>query len=261
MFDASQIFGSDSGFDLRRIVKIAGSNEIIKAVAPLIAYEDNHLLVIFKPAGWLSQSDETGDASVNEIFAAYLKVKYGKPGNVFCAAVQRLDRPASGLMVLARTSKAAARLSEQIRAGRFEKRYRVITPVQLAGTKGDLSRTVLTATMRKVDRMAKRVDTTVADSGASLYTLTATLCGSAPGVYEYEVELESGKFHQIRALFAAHGSPLLGDVKYGGKKLNNHSDRIALACTWLNFLHPTLKTPIIQTLTPDSLRRLRTYFI
>lgn len=261
VFDASQIFGSDGGFDLRRIVKIAQSDEIVAALAPLIAYEDNHLLVIFKPAGWLSQSDETGDASVNEIFGAYLKKKYRKPGNVFCAAVQRLDRPASGLMVLARTSKAAARLSEQIREGRFEKRYRVLTHAALQGAKGDASRIVLTATMRKTDRMAKRVETAGADSGASIYTLTATLCSSTAGRYAYDVEIEGGKFHQIRALFAAHGSPLLGDLKYGGKKLPKHSDRLALTCSWLNFLHPTRNSAVIEALTPASLQRLHTYFI
>lgn len=261
MFDASQIFGSDGGFDLRRIVKITGSAGIIAAVRPLIVHEDNHLLVIFKPASWLSQSDETGDASVNEIFAAYLKHKFNKPGNVFCAAVQRLDRPASGLMVLARTSKAAARLSEQIRQGRFEKRYRVMTSTALQGAKGSSERIVLTATMRKFDRMARRVGPDYQGADAGVYTLTATLCSSAHGFYEYEVEIEGGKFHQIRALFAAHGSPLLGDLKYGGQKLKKHGDRIALTCTWLNFLHPTLKTPMIETLDAQSLSRLYTYFI
>jgi len=261
VFDASRIFESEGGFDLRRIVKIAGSEEIISALAPLIAHEDNHLLVIFKPAGWLSQSDETGDLSVNEIFAAYLKQKYAKPGNVFCAAVQRLDRPASGLMVLARTSKAAARLSEQIRSGRFEKRYRVFCHNALAGANGQANRIVLTASMRKVDRMARQVAAGYEGGDASLYTLTATLCRSQHNLYEYEVEIEGGRFHQIRALFAAHGSPLAGDLKYGGKKLQGHSDRLALTCTWLNFLHPTLKTPMIQTLSNASLSGLYTYFI
>jgi hypothetical protein len=180
VFDASQIFGSDGGFDLRRIVKISRSGEIVTAVAPLIVHEDNHLLVIFKPAGWLSQSDETGDASVNEIFAAYLKHKFNKPGNVFCAAVQRLDRPASGLMVLARTSKAAARLSEQIREGRFEKRYRVMTTAALQGAPGTAKRIVLTATMRKVDRMARPVGAGYQGSDAGIYTLTATLWRFCP---------------------------------------------------------------------------------
>ncbi len=247
---------------MRRIVKIAKTPQLAKAVLPLIAHEDNHMLVIFKPAGWLSQKDETGDDSVNEIFGAYLKQKYAKPGNVFCAAVQRLDRPASGLMVLARTSKAAARLSEQIRMQRFEKRYRVLTHLPLAGKHGDAKRIVLQASMRKVGRIARRIDAgSEGDAADSLYTLTATLCHEIQNTFEYEVTIEGGKFHQIRALFAAHGSPILGDLKYGGRKLPGHSDRIALMCTWLNFEHPTQKTPVIATLTPGSLKNLHTYFI
>jgi hypothetical protein len=113
VFDASRIFEAEDNFSIARISKIVqGGKGIVAALSPLIVHEDNHQLVIFKPSGWLSQGDETGDLSVNEIFQAYLKEKYQKPGNVFCAAVQRLDRPACGLMVLARTSKAAARISE-----------------------------------------------------------------------------------------------------------------------------------------------------
>lgn len=262
VFDASQIFRPDGVFDLRRIVKIARTPQIVAALEPLIAHEDNHLLVVFKPAGWLSQKDDTNDESVNELFGEYLRRKYNKPGNVFCAAVHRLDRPASGFLVLARTSKAAARLSEQIRQQRFEKRYRVLTQLPLAVTTPGAKRIVLSASMRKVGRIAKRAQPAAGEaSGDSLYMLTATLTREVQRTFEYEVSIEAGKFHQIRALFAAHGSPILGDVKYGGKKLAKHRDRIALMCTWLNFEHPTLGKPLIATLKPSSLENLPTYFI
>lgn len=227
----------------------------MSAVKDLIVHEDNHLLVIFKPPGWLSQSDETGDLSVNEIFAAYLKQKYAKPGNVFCAAVQRLDRPASGLMVLARTSKAAARLSEEIRGRRFEKKYHVITSKALPAR----GRFVLVADMKKLNRLARK--TGPAEGSEEQYKLSARLIQQGKSGWQYEATIETGKFHQVRALFAAHGSPLKGDVKYGGAKLKEHKDRIALVATHLKFEHPTLKTPQVFYLDDKSLASLETYFI
>lgn len=262
MFDARPIFTANEAFDHRRISKIitAGKGAVV-ALQPLVVFEDNHLLVIFKPPGWLSQSDETGDLSVNEIFAAYLKQKYQKPGNVFCAAVQRLDRPASGLMVVARTSKAAARLSEEIRERRFEKRYRVLTTNPLPGG----NRVVLVADMAKIERLAQKVDTArgqqAGKKNAVEYALAARLVGQGKSTWHYEATIETGKFHQVRALFAAYGAPLLGDVKYGGSRLRTHRDRIALIASHVKFLHPTLKKPQVFYLDEASLQSLETYFI
>jgi len=245
---------ANSDFALRRISKIVReSGNVVEALRPLVVHEDNHQLIIFKPPGWLSQSDSTGDLSVNEIFAAYLKQKYHKPGNVFCAAVHRLDRVASGLLVLARTSKAAARISETMRAGKFAKRYHVLTTNPLP--EGDNRRSiVLTGDMKKMGRMARRTDTPDADSW---YALNARPIGPN----HYEVEIDTGKFHQIRALFAAHGSPILGDVKYGAKPLNREHDRIALIATNLKFEHPTLKKPQVFYVEANSLKNMRSYFI
>lgn len=262
MFDAARVFKAEGAFELSRISKIiTAGGDLVQVLAPLIVHEDNHLLVIFKPPGWLSQSDETGDFSVNEIFGHYLKQKYAKPGNVFCAAVQRLDRPASGLMVLARTSKAAARLSEEIRERRFEKRYHVLTEASLPGGE----RTVLVADMQKIDRLAKKVDPPrkkqAGETNATQYALSSRLIHRDASACQYEVSIETGKFHQIRALFAAHGAPLWGDVKYGGSRLPRHKDRIALVATQLKFMHPTQKTPQVFYLTQSSLAALKTYFI
>lgn len=258
MFDASRIFKAKDDFALSRISKIIrAGNPVVAALTPLVVHEDNHQLVIFKPAGWLSQTDATGDLSVNEIFQYYLKEKYAKPGNVFCAAVQRLDRPASGLMVLARTSKAAARISEEIREHRFAKRYHVLCTAALP--QGDNRRSiVLTGNMKKLDRMARlSKDKTT----ATQYSLTARPISEHDGIFQYEVEIETGKFHQVRALFAAHGAPLLGDVKYGGTPMKGHADRVALVASQLNFPHPTTKAPQVFYLSKSSLENLRSHFV
>ncbi|HRP70238.1 MAG TPA: pseudouridine synthase, partial [Turneriella sp.] len=192
MFDAMPILTAKNAFDYARISKIVLSGKnIVRFLAPLVVFEDNHLLVIFKPAGILSQSDKTGDLSVNEIFAAYLKEKYQKPGRVFCAAVQRLDRPASGLMALARTSKAAARLSEEIRATRFKKRYRVFTEKKLIGG----PRAVLTAAMEKQSTKSGFKATLQTQNNSSLYVVSTRLVRSQHGVHEYDVSIDTGKFH------------------------------------------------------------------
>lgn len=266
VFDASRIFRAEGSFELRRISKIVTTGRgVVATLAPLIVHEDNHQLVIFKPAGWLSQADESGDLSVNEIFAAYLREKYQKPGNVFCAAVQRLDRPASGLMVLARTSKGAARISEQIRLQTFGKRYRVLTDRPLRAGDKKSQQIVLMADMAKVDRMARKVDHTAtakSETGSGKqYILTARALRTTNGLFAYDVEIEGGKFHQVRALFATAGSPLLGDVKYGGSRLTKHRDRIALVCTWLNYQHPTMPARQIFALSAESLKALPSYFI
>jgi 23S rRNA pseudouridine1911/1915/1917 synthase len=266
VFDASRILAAEKSFHLTRISKIVHSGQgCVAALAPLVVHEDNHQLVIYKPAGWLSQSDQTKDLSVNEIFAAYIREKYAKPGNVFCAAVQRLDRPAQGLIVLARTSKGAARISEQIRLGQFEKKYRVLTTRPLLARGQVAKKIVLSANMRKVDRMARLVTGQRTDAApqaaGELYLLSARLIAAEQATFQYEVEIEGGRFHQIRALFAAHSAPLLGDVKYGGKPLTVRRDRIALVASLLRYRHPTAERQQLFKLDESMLRSLPGYFI
>lgn len=266
VFDASRILAAEKSFHLTRISKIVQAGQgCVAALAPLIVHEDNHQLVIYKPAGWLSQTDQTKDLSVNEIFAAYLREKYAKPGNVFCAAVQRLDRPAQGLMVLARTSKGASRISEQIRLGQFEKKYRALSAKPLLARGRIAERVVLSADMRKVDRIARLVTGNPlagrGNRGGERYLLSARLISAAEGVFHYEVEIEGGRFHQIRALFAAHGAPLLGDVKYGAAKLTARPGRIALLASFLRYRHPTADRLQVFSLDKATLQSLPGYFI
>lgn len=266
VFDASQVFGADEAFDLRRILKIIKSGgDIVRAVSPLIAHEDNHQLVVFKPPGWLSQSDDTGDLSVTDIFSEYLRVKFAKPGKAFCAAVQRLDRPASGLMVLVKTSKAAARISALLRERRFKKNYLAITEKLLMGKEGSAQQIVLVANMQKIDRKAVPMRAApivgAPDSSGGQYVLTARLLGKDSGVYQYDVSIESGKFHQIRALMAAHGAPLVGDVKYGGKPLKSRRKAIGLISIRIAYAHPTTGKAQLFMVDTASLSRLNSYFI
>ncbi len=262
MFDASRIYGADDGFDLRRISKIIRSNgDIVAALTPLVVHEDNHQLIVFKPPGWLSQSDDTGDLSVTDIFAEYLRKKYNKPGKAFCAAVQRLDRPASGLMALVRTSKAAARISEQLRLRTFEKNYLAMTDKPLLGKNGAAEQIVLVANMEKIHRMAVKRGAAAQGETDSQYVLTARLLGQAKGIFRYNISIESGKFHQIRALMAAHGAPLVGDVKYGGKKLTTRRNALGLICIRLCFKHPTSGAAQIFAVDLASLKGLERYFI
>lgn len=260
MFDASRILVAGDAFDWRYYACIIQKQKpCVAALLPLVVHEDNHQLVVFKPAGWLSQPDATGDPPITEIFAAYLKEKYQKPGNAFCAAVQRLDRPAQGLMVLARTSKGAARISAEIRSGQFYKKYHVLTlkPLRAAGRISE--RMVLSADMQKIDRMARRVENIPAtDSSPGMrYLVTAQLV-SAGKVFQYEVIPEGGKYHQIRALFAAYGAPLLGDVRYGGPPLQR--GRIALLASLLRYRHPTTGSWQIFSIDDRTLARLPDFF-
>ena len=193
-----------------------------------IIYEDNHLLVVNKPAGQLVQGDQTGRTTLLEEARAWLKVKYDKPGNVFLGLVHRLDRTASGVVVLARTSKAAARLSEEIRNHRPRKIYWALVAgeVPLAG--------------RFTDRLERHEYTShVVDApGGKEANLGYNRIHYAEGVSLVEIKLETGRHHQIRVQFAHHGFPILGDRRYGSL-LPFATDAIALHARQMVIRHPT----------------------
>lgn len=212
-----------------------------------VLYLDNHLLVINKPAGLLSQADETGDPDVLTIGKTYLKDRFDKPGNVFLGLVHRLDRPASGVMILARTSKAAARLSDQFRKRTPEKTY-------LAITEGHIEREErLVDYLLKEDRHVRVVDRS--EKGARRAELDYTIGGrgtwSGRPVTLVEVRLKTGRAHQIRVQLAERGHPLLGDMRYGavtefdGKNLALH------ACA-LGIDHPTTKERMTWKAPPSE---------
>ena len=195
-----------------------------------ILYEDNHLIVCIKPAGVLSQSDGSGSPDMLTILKRYIKEKYEKPGEVYLGLVHRLDRPVSGVMVFARTSKAASRLSEQIRTRKVEKLYRCVVSGVLEGS-GRLE--------NYISKDEDRNIVTVIDSekpGFKASYLDYRAIASKDGMTLVEVKLGTGRSHQIRAQMAHNGYPLVGDQKYGQK--DDRCKDIALESFKLSFEHP-----------------------
>lgn len=198
-----------------------------------ILYEDNHLLVAEKPAGIPAQADASGAADMLTLLKAYLKEKYQKSGAVYLGLVHRLDRPASGLMVFARTSKAAARLSEQIRRGEMQKGYFAVVQGEPA-KKGRLEDYLLKDPRKNQSRIA-RPD----ERGAKRAALEYEVLQQEKGQALVRVHLLTGRPHQIRLQFASRGWPLVGDAKYG-----SGGQDLALYSYFLGFAHPTKKQPM-----------------
>lgn len=199
-----------------------------------IIFEDNHLLVIDKPAGVLSQEDKTGKPDVLTLCKKYLKKKYNKPGDVFLGLVHRLDQPVSGVMVLAKTSKAASRLSEQIRNRNIDKTYWAIvngmTPIE-----GEFRHFIAK------DHKTNMVKAFASKKGkAKEARLKFTTLKQNAHFSLVEVELITGRPHQIRVQFAKAGFPLWGDYKYGSPD-QGKGKTLALRAVQLTFIHPTKK--------------------
>jgi len=194
-----------------------------------VIYEDNHLLVVNKPAGQLVQGDQTGRTTLLEEAKDYLREKYHKPGNVFLGLVHRLDRPTSGVVVLARTSKAAARLSEEIRSRRPRKIYWVMVAGEVPPEGQFVDR------LERDEFTSRVVD---APNGKEA-RLSYKLLNYAEGVSLVEVALETGRHHQIRVQFAHRGFPILGDRRYGSSRTFGQ-DIIALHAREMVIRHPTL---------------------
>lgn len=204
-----------------------------------IIHEDNHLLVVLKPAGLLAQGDRTGDPSVLELARAYIARKYAKPGNVYLGLVHRLDRPVSGVMVLARTSKAAGRLSAQFRDGTVDKRYLTVAE-GMVPPPGAVLRHHLAA---EGDRHGV---THVSDSpfdGSKVAELRYIVQDSRRDRSLLEVELVTGRRHQIRAQLARSGHPVWGDVKYGARRRPGLPG-IGLHALTLTLAHPVGGAPL-----------------
>ena len=195
-----------------------------------VLYEDNHIIVAIKPAGVLSQSDGSSAPDMLTILKAYIKEEYSKPGEVYLGLLHRLDRPVSGVMVFARTSKAASRLSEQIRTRKVEKIYRCIVNGVLEG-EGRLENFISKDENKNIVTV---IDKEKPGFKASYLDYKALV--SKDGLTMVEVKLGTGRSHQIRAQMAHSGYPLIGDQKYGDK--DKRCKDIALEAYKLSFEHP-----------------------
>ena len=208
-----------------------------------ILYEDNHIIVVVKPINILSQSDITGDIDMLSIIKKYLKEKYHKPGNVYLGLVHRLDRVVGGVMVFAKTSKAAGRLSLSIRNKEFKKTYLAVCHGKI-NNYGEMT-----------DYLKKKDDfsTTITDKeNGKLSKLTYELIdyNKEKDLSLVKVNLETGRHHQIRVGFASRHHPLIGDSRYGIDK----EKEIGLFAYKLEFVHPTKKENMIFTYIPNMKR-------
>ncbi len=202
-----------------------------------ILYEDNHVIVCNKPAGILSQGDGSDAPDMLTILKKYIKQKYEKPGEVYLGLVHRLDRPVSGVMVFARTSKAASRLSEQIRAGKTVKCYRCIVSGTVEG-EGKLENYILK------DSKTNTVTVTDKPAGDAKYAVLEYKAVCSQGnMTLVNIKLGTGRSHQIRAQMAHFGHPIAGDRRYG--KEGNVNYDIALQSYRFEFDHPTKKERMI----------------
>lgn len=212
-----------------------------------VLYEDNHLLVLNKPAGVLVQGDRTGDEPLAETAKQYVKEKYHKPGKVFLGVVHRLDRPVSGVVVFARTSKALSRMNALFRSRQTKKIYLAVVknePVQKEGT--------LVHWLKKSEEKNKAILYTRETPGALRCELTYRHLAGAQGYHLLEVEPLTGRPHQIRAQLAAMGCAIAGDVKYGFPQ-GYPDGRIHLHAFSLSFIHPVKKSElIIRAPLPDE---------
>ena len=212
---------------------------MIKAV-----YEDNHLLVAVKPQGQLTQSDETGDLSLQDECKQYIKEKYQKPGEVYLGLVHRLDRPVGGLVAFARTSKAASRLSEQLRTHHMEREYLAVVEGESLPAEGTLCDWLLQ------DEKTGLVRTVPAGTpGAKEARLHYERLGAREGTALVHLRLETGRKHQIRVQLSHLGYPICFDMRYG------HGERgrdIALFGAVLRLTHPTRKEDMTFTARPEN---------
>ncbi|MDP4091965.1 MAG: RluA family pseudouridine synthase [Bacillota bacterium] len=206
----------------------------LKAEDIKIIYEDNHLLVVEKPVNIPSQEDESGDADMLTLLKEYIKNACNKPGNVYLGLVHRLDRPVGGAMVFAKTSKAASRLSEQIRSREFKKTYLAVVngaPAKHGSLKNYLYKDNKTNIVSIVNE---------GKEGAKLALLDYEVVSSVNNLSLVKINLNTGRSHQIRVQFAGIGNALYGDRKYG---VNSSKDgqQLALWSTSISLAHPTLK--------------------
>lgn len=216
-----------------------------------VIYEDNHIIIVYKESGEIVQGDKTGDTPLAEDVKQYIKEKYAKPGSVFLGVVHRLDRPVSGLVIFARTSKALSRLNDMFRNGEIHKTYWAMVQQRPKEDEGTLEHWLVRnekqnksyAYHREVPRSKKAI-------------LKYKLIGQTECYYLLEINLLTGRHHQIRCQLAAMGCPIKGDLKYGAKR-SNPDGSISLLAHRVEFIHPVSKQPIVveSPLPEDQLWR------
>lgn len=204
-----------------------------------IVYEDNHMLVVNKKVGQLVQGDKTGDESLLESIKNFIKIRDEKPGNVFLGLVHRIDRPTSGLVIYAKTSKALSRLTQMVKNREVKKTYWAVVPkVPIPKSQR------LVHYLKKNEKNNKASVFTKVTEGAKESILTYTIIKTLENYMLLEVDLETGRHHQIRAQLSKTGVPIKGDLKYGSPR-SNPDGGINLHARKLEFVHPVTKEDMI----------------
>lgn len=212
-----------------------------------VLFEDNHILIVNKRSGDITQGDKTNDKPLSEVVKEYVKVKYNKPGNVFIGTVHRLDRPTSGIVIFARTSKALERLNKMLRDKTINKTYWA-----LVKNKPKKERDTLTNFLKKDPKKNKSFVYKKEIDGSKKATLHYKVIQKLENYTLLEIDLETGRHHQIRTQLSNIGSPIKGDLKYGFPR-SNKDGSISLHARKINFIHPVSKEEIkITAPTPKD---------
>ena len=202
-----------------------------------VLYEDNHIIAVNKKSGDIVQGDKTGDAPLSDFVKAYIKKKYNKPGEVFLGTIHRLDRPTSGVVLYARTSKALSRMNEQFREKQVQKTYWAVVDNSPPNTSGTLENY-----LQKNQKQNKSYVTKT--EGGKHALLDYKLLKKLDNFFQLEIRPKTGRHHQIRVQLAHIGSIIKGDLKYGAKRSNKDAS-IHLLAQKLEFIHPVTKENII----------------
>lgn len=210
-----------------------------------VLFEDNHIIVVEKIVNIPSQADKTGDVDMLTIIKDYIKEKYNKPGNVYLGLVHRLDRPVGGVMVFAKTSKAAARLSEQVRVKEFEKKYLVVVNGKLPLENGTFEDYLLKNEKKNMSRV---VPENTKNSKYANLDYEVLKYNEEINLSVVKVHLHTGRHHQIRVQFSSRDHSIYGDQKYGGR---GHGKQIALWAYSLSFYHPITREKLEFKVLPE----------
>lgn len=208
-----------------------------------IVFCDNHILVVGKPAGLATQPSIDNPDSIEQQAKAWIKQAFLKPGDVFLHAIHRLDKPVSGLVIFARTSKALSRLNASMRAHGFKKTYLAVVDGKIADSQGTLAHYLIHGDY-------KALVATPSCQGAKSCRLHFKVLERLPHYTIVEIDLETGRYHQIRAQFAAFGHPISGDVKYGGRAGQMPTGQIALHQGCIRFPHPISQEEMMFSIDP-----------
>jgi len=212
-----------------------------------VLYEDNHLIAVNKTCSEIVQGDKTGDSPLSEIIKQWLKEKYNKPGNVFVGVIHRLDRPVSGLVVFAKTSKALERMNAMFRQGEVKKTYWAIVKTPPPQTEGELVHYLI-----RNEKQNKSYAYDSEKQGSQKAILSYKLMAQSDRYFLLEIDLKTGRHHQIRCQLAKIGCPVKGDLKYGFDR-SNIDGGISLHSRKISFIHPVSKEPIaIIAPVPDD---------